>query len=285
MGVELDSIAALLRRTSALEGLSDTPRLDLEVLLGSVLNKPRSYLYTWPERRLPPEAVEQFEGLLQRRVKGEPIAYLLGEREFWSLMLEVDEHTLIPRPETELLVEVALALVLPELALPKARVLDLGTGTGAIALALASERPDWDVLAVDRVVGAVALAEKNRQRLGLCNVQIQQSSWFECLAGERFDLIVTNPPYIESDSPYLQQGDVRFEPKSALVAANKGLSDIKQIVSEAGQYMNRHAWLLIEHGFEQGEVVRNCLHAAGFVSVATRKDLAGLERLSLAQFI
>lgn len=278
MAVENPSIAALLRLASALHGVSDTPRLDLEVLICHVLDKPRSYLFTWPEKVLDQKSTEQFNGLLQRRADGEPIAHLTGQKEFWSLSLEVNATTLIPRPDTERLVETALSL----LDKANAHVLDLGTGTGAIALALASEHPSWQIIAVDTVPEAVALAEKNRQRLALDNVRVRQSHWFKDVAPQKFDLIVTNPPYIDAEDPHLKQGDVRFEPGSALVSGNKGLADIELIITEAKNYLSDGGWLLIEHGYQQAEAVRTLLSIEGYCQISTQRDIAGHERLALA---
>jgi release factor glutamine methyltransferase len=273
------SIAELLRFASTLEVVSDTPRIDLEVLLCHALDKPRSYLYTWPEKILAADVVEVFVRLLQDRQSGVPIAHLTGRKEFWSLDLEVNAQTLIPRPETELLVETALELI----DKPEARVLDLGTGTGAIALALASERAEWNIIAVDIVQEAVDLADKNRQRLGFANVSLLQSDWFENLSGQSFDVIVANPPYIDRGDEHLNQGDVRFEPVTALVAGNSGLSDIEKIVTGARAHLGPGAYLLIEHGYQQGGAVRTLLAAADFTDVATKVDSNGLERLSLGR--
>lgn len=259
---------------------SPTPRLDAELLLAAALGKPRSYLRTWPERELDAEQLGLFRSHLQRRRQGEPVAYILGHQGFWSLDLEVAPHTLIPRPDTELLVETALAL-LP--ATPLA-ALDLGTGTGAIALALASERPGWQVTGVDRVEDAVALAERNRQRLQLDNVRFLHSHWFSVLAGQRFGLILSNPPYIRADDRHLDQGDVRFEPSSALVAGADGLDDIRAIIQAAPQYLLAGGWLLLEHGFDQAEAVRELLATAGFSEAHSRRDLGGHERISLGRF-
>jgi release factor glutamine methyltransferase len=259
---------------------SPTARLDAELLLAHVLGKPRSYLRTWPEQQVPETQGQRFAELLVRRRTGEPVAYLLGRQGFWSLELEVEPTTLIPRPDTELLVETALALLADELA----KVLDLGTGTGAIALALASERPSWRVAGVDRVVEAVALAERNRGRLGLNNAEFRLSHWFSALAGERFRLIVSNPPYIPATDPHLGQGDVRFEPVSALVAGNDGLDDIRLIITEAPAHLEDGGWLLLEHGYDQGEAVRGLLSARGFIEVASRRDLGGHERISLGRW-
>lgn len=259
---------------------SPTPRLDTELLLAAVLNKPRSYLRTWPEHELDVDQLAQFQNNLQRRRQGEPVAYILGHQGFWSLDLEVAPHTLIPRPDTELLVETALEL-LP--AAPLA-VLDLGTGTGAIALALASERPTWQVTGVDRVEDAVALAERNRQRLQLGNAGFLHSHWFSALTGQRYGLILSNPPYIRADDHHLNEGDVRFEPSSALVAGSDGLDDIRAIIQAAPEHLLSGGWLLLEHGFDQAKNVRSLLREGGFVEVDSRRDLGGHERISLGRF-
>ena len=259
---------------------SPTARLDAELLLAAALNKPRSYLRTWPEREPTAEQLDAFAQMLGRRRSGEPVAYILGHQGFWSLELEVAPHTLIPRPDTELLVETALQLA-P--ATPR-RALDLGTGSGAIALALASERGGWQVVGVDRIAEAVALAERNRQRLQLGNAEFRLSSWFDSLGGERFDLIVSNPPYIAADDRHLGEGDVRFEPQSALVAGADGLDDIRLIVGQAPQHLQPGGWLLLEHGYDQAEAVRALLGAAGFHLTESRRDLGGHERISLGQW-
>lgn len=258
---------------------SPSPRLDAEWLLAAALGKPASYLRTWPEREVPAEVAVRFATDLARRRAGEPVAYILGRQGFWSLDLEVAPATLIPRPDTELLVETALAL-LP--AIPAA-VLDLGTGTGAIALALAAERPAWRLTGVDRLLEAVELAERNRRRLGLGNVDFLQSDWFSALDGRRFDLIASNPPYIAADDPHLVRGDLRFEPASALVAGADGLDDLRRIVAAAPDHLAANGWLLLEHGFEQAGAVRALLAAGGFVEVHSRRDLGGHERISLGR--
>ncbi|HKS13930.1 MAG TPA: peptide chain release factor N(5)-glutamine methyltransferase [Pseudomonas sp.] len=270
-------IASLLRAAQLPD--SPTERLDAELLLAAAIGKSRSYLHTWPERIVSSEAAQTFASYLARRRGGEPVAYILGQQGFWKLDLEVAPHTLIPRPDTELLVETALERV----PASPARVLDLGTGTGAIALALASECPAWQVTAVDRIDEAVALAERNRQRLRLENVQVRTSHWFDSLAGEHFDLILSNPPYIAAEDPHLVAGDVRFEPSSALVAGADGLDDLRTIIAQAPDYLLPGGWLLLEHGFDQAAAVRALLAERGFADVDSRRDLGGHERISLGR--
>ena len=272
------TIAELFQSAVGANRLSDSPELDCQLLLCFVLGVDSSYLKTWPERQVSDDQSTQFNRLLQRRLDGEPVAYLIGSQGFWSLDLEVSPATLIPRPETELLVEVALDLALPEQAL----VLDLGTGTGAIALALATERSRWKICAVDLQQQAVDLAERNRQRYQLDNVRLFASNWFAAIPAQRFDLIVSNPPYIEANDPHLSQGVLRFEPASALVSGDDGLDDLRLVCTQSVDYLNRGGWLLLEHGFDQGAAVRELLEQAGFASVETRRDLNGLERLTLA---
>ena len=271
------NVAQLLASQQRLIAVSDTPKLDVELLLCHCLQKNKSYLRTWPEADVSAEAEAQFESLLKRRQVGEPIAYLMGERGFWTLDLQVSSATLIPRPETELLVEVSLQL----LALnPTASVLDLGTGTGAIALALASEQPQWQIEACDQQIDAVNLAKLNQTRCNINNVQIYQSDWFSNVEPQLFDLIVSNPPYIDANDEHLKQGDVRFEPRSALVAGNQGLADIEKIIAQAHAFLNVGGWLLFEHGYQQAHTVRALLQAVGFSQVFTRQDLSGHDRIS-----
>lgn len=270
---------AWLRAAASELSSSESPRRDAEILLEHVTGKARTYLLAFGETLLTPEQEAQLAVLLARRKTGEPVAHLTGEREFWSLPLYVSAATLIPRPDTECLVEQALAR-LPD---GPCRILDLGTGTGAIALALASERPDCQVTAVDVMPDAVALAQRNLARLGFSNVQINQSSWFSALAQHAFEMIVSNPPYIDEHDPHLSQGDVRFEPLTALVAANDGLADIEHIITTAREHLVPGGWLLLEHGWTQGAAVRALFSAAGYASVETCRDYGGNERLTLGK--
>ena len=281
----MTDVKTCLLRAAQLQDVSDSARLDVELLLAQVFDKDRSYFFSWPEKELTSTQLAKFEQLFARRLKGEPIAHILGEREFWSLSLQVNASTLIPRPDTELLVELALELFFEQ----NINALDLGTGTGAIALALASEKPLWYFLALDRSQAACDLAESNRKMLGLDNVQVLQSNWFSALkesalSAKRFDLIVSNPPYIDKDDHHLGEGDVSFEPRSALVAADAGLADIKHITAAASEFLNPRGYLLFEHGYNQAAAVRNILTAAGFVSVKSEKDLNGNDRATLGRW-
>lgn len=261
-------------QTARVQLNTDSARLDTELILAHVLQVSRTYLYTWGDRLLTSEQTMAATSLLALRQQGQPIAYLLGMREFWSLPLSVSPATLIPRPDTETLVEWALNLSLPE----QARVLDLGTGTGAIALALASERPHWQIIAVDSHPAAVALASSNSDKLQL-PIDAQLSHWFSAVSGS-FDLIVSNPPYIDPLDPHLQQGDVRFEPHSALIAADHGMADLTHIIEQAPRFLRPDGWLLLEHGYQQAELVITALQREGFVHCRTQTDLAGQPRIS-----
>lgn len=254
----------------------ESGRLEAELLLSHCLGQPRSFLYTWPEREVAPDRVSAFDALVSARRAGKPVAYLLGTREFWSLELAVNEHTLIPRPETETLVAWALELTLPD----GARVADWGTGSGAIALALASERQGWQLTATDCSAEALAVAEANRERLGLDNVDFVLGDWGAGCTANSVDLVVSNPPYVAADDPHLRQGDLCFEPPSALVAGQDGLEAIRRILEDASAALKQGGWLLLEHGYQQGSAVGELLRDAGFIEVSCRCDLAGHPRIS-----
>ncbi|CAH1082310.1 peptide chain release factor N(5)-glutamine methyltransferase [Candidatus Nitrotoga sp. 1052] len=266
-----------VRLTEALAINPSSARIEIQCLLQQVLNVPRAWLLAHSEHY--PNETEQirYHELLQRRLRGEPVAYLLGEREFFGLMLKVTPATLIPRPETELLVE----LVLPRISQQGlCRVLDLGTGSGAIALALAHARPDVEVLGCDASTTALAVAHANARQLAIANAAFIHSDWFEAFKAQKFNIIVSNPPYIAAGDPHLARGDVRFEPISALVSGGDGLHDIRHIAAHAPDYLEPGGWLLLEHGYDQAAQVRELLQQAGFDVVFSACDLAGIERVS-----
>ena len=255
-------------------------RTDAEVLLSYTLDKPRSWLIAHADDTLSPDHASAYALLIEQREAGEPIAYITGRRGFWSLDLEVTPATLIPRPETELLVELALE----RLPIDKAcRVLDLGTGSGAIALAIARERPASQVTATDASSDALAVAQHNARHHHISNVSFIRGSWFAPLADQRFDVIVSNPPYIESGDPHLQQGDLRFEPMSALASGADGLDDIRRIIRDAGLHLVQGGWLLFEHGWKQGDAARALLRDVGFVELSTIRDLEQRDRVTLGR--
>lgn len=280
------SVAAALRdagaRLSAGAGVDVAEaRADAEILLAHLLRRDRTWLFIHADAPLDVDAVARFEALIARRRDGEPVAYLVGQRGFWRFDLEVTPDTLIPRADTECLVEQALARLPVDRPL---RFLDLGTGSGAIALALALERPAASVVAVDLSPGAVAVARRNAQHLGLgTRVEVREGAWFGPVAGERFDLIASNPPYIESDDPHLVEGDLRFEPRTALASGADGLDDLRVIVPNAPAYLQAGGWLLVEHGWRQGHAVRALFTAAGFTAIETAPDLEGRDRVTLGR--
>ena len=277
---------------AALSMDAGSARIEVQCLLQAVLRVNRAYLLTHPEQILDAEQQAHYAALLERRLSGEPIAYILGEREFYGLNFRVTPATLIPRPDTELLVELALERIPSPLPLSRLRereersggrgfrVLDLGTCSGAIALSIAHARPEAEVTAVDVSPDALDVARENVQRLNIANVRLLRSDWFAALAGERFDLIVSNPPYIADGDAHLAQGDLRFEPRSALASGTDGLDDIRRIVASAKEHLNHGGWLLFEHGYNQAEQVRALLRQNGYAGVFSARDLAGIERVS-----
>ncbi len=260
---------------------SDSPRLDAEILLSHALNKPHTYLRAFEEVEVDSEMEQAFLLLVARRAAGEPVAHLTGEREFWSLPLQVSADTLIPRPDTELLVEQALERIPAD---ADWHIADLGTGSGAIALAIASERPRCHIVACDISTAALAVAQANAQQLKLNNIEFRHSDWCSALADdEQFEMIVSNPPYIRAADPHLEQGDVRFESRLALVSGEDGLDAIRLILKQCKQHLTNHGWLLIEHGYDQGPQLRELFSSAGYTAPQTLQDSGQNDRLSLAQ--
>lgn len=278
----MSSIASLLKNAAlTLAESSDSASLDAEILLCVALDKPRSHLRAWPDRQPEPELAARFHALVRERRKGIPIAYLTGQREFWSREFHVSPDVLIPRPETERLIELSLAMI------PKdkpARILDLGTGSGIIAVTLAAELPTADVTATDVSPAALAVARRNAGRHGVKNIRFYQGDWFAAVPEEKFDLIVSNPPYIAEENSHLRQGDLRFEPQTALSAPRQGLADIQTIAETARQYLHAGGHLLIEHGYDQRQAVQSIFNDLGYDSVKTYKDLSGQPRVTYGRY-
>jgi release factor glutamine methyltransferase len=266
-----------LRESTA--GAAASARLDAELLLAHVLGVSRSQLAAWQDGAVQADAGRRYDLLLGRRAAGEPLAYIVGQREFWSQDLLVTPDVLVPRPESELLVERALALQPAALS----RIVDLGTGSGAIALALAGERPQWQVLATDLSGAALAVARANAQRLGLTRVEFRQGSWFEPLRHLRFDLLISNPPYVAADDPALAADGLSYEPRLALTPGSDALACLRWLAHGAPAHLNAGGWLLLEHGAQQGAQVRHELVLAGFRYVRSHPDLAGHERVTEGQ--
>ncbi|RKS87600.1 [protein release factor]-glutamine N5-methyltransferase [Orbus hercynius] len=265
--------------TQQLNG-SDSPRRDAEILLAFVTGRTRTFLMAFCETTLTENELAQLNAYLQRRQAGEPIAYITGVKEFWSLNFNVSPATLIPRPDTEKLVELALE------CLPKVpcEVLDLGTGTGAITIAMATERPDCLFTAVDNSAEALKLAQENARQIGVNNVYFSLGNWYKSIKGRKFSMIVSNPPYIEPTDVHLSQGDVRYEPRTALVSEDNGVADIKIIVKGATKHLNQYGWLLIEHGWKQGEIVQTIFKQQGFQLVKTYSDYSGNDRVTVGRW-
>jgi release factor glutamine methyltransferase len=272
---------ALSQAQNTLTDITDSPRLEAEILLSLAINKPRTHLRAWPDKLLATEQENQFNQLLEQRLQGRPIAYIVGHREFWSREFLVTADVLIPRPETELLVELALERMPANQTL---RIADLGTGSGAIAITLALERPLTKVMALDYSSTALTIAKQNASRLQAKNIEFLQSDWLSTLpCSAQFDLIVSNPPYIAENDPHLTQGDVRFEPRLALTSGAEGLDAIRQIIQQAPSYLVKGGWLLFEHGYDQADAAQALLRAAGFYNVASFRDWQGHWRVSGGQ--
>lgn len=273
---------ALLEGERMLVPLHESARIDAEILLAHGINQTRAYLHAWPERTLTAEQLDCYTSLVRRRANGEPVAYLTGSREFWSLPLNVTDATLVPRPETELLVEQALLRIPPD---SNKRIADLGTGCGAIALAIASERPASCVVATDIDTRVLDVANLNAESLNIGNVEFRRGDWFEPLAGERFNIIVSNPPYIREEDPHITQGDLRFEPDNALVAGKEGLEAITHIISQAKKHLLDQGWLMVEHGHEQQAHVLELFAHEGYLRVGGITDIAGHGRAVIGQYL
>ena len=280
MAAPLTTLHLLAAATRTLAVSSDTPELDAQLLLAHALATNRSRLQSHPEEERSDGERAAYESLIERRARGKPVAYITGYKEFWSLRFAVNQAVLVPRPETELLVERALALA----GTSAVRVLDLGTGAGAIALALAHERANWQITATDVSEAALQVARANAAALALRAVEFVCGSWFEPLAGQRFDLIVSNPPYIGADDPALLQATLRYEPKSALTPGSDALADLRRIIHAAPAHLERGGWLLLEHGAAQAAEVARELVVRGFRHVRSQHDLAGHERMTEAQW-
>lgn len=272
----MTTIATLLKEAlPLLAESSDSAALDAEILLCLALEKPRSHLRAWPDRKPEPHQIRQFQTLLRQRRQGAPIAYLTGRREFWSRDFQVTPDVLIPRPETELLIEIGLALLPKDLP---ARLIDLGTGSGVIAITLALELPKAEVTATDLSPAALSVAQRNAVLHRADHIRFLQSDWFASVPAAAFDLVISNPPYIAENDSHLTQGDLRFEPKTALTAPCQGLADIRTISGAARRYLKTGGHLLIEHGYDQEQTVRSIFRDLGYDNVQTYKDLSGQPR-------
>lgn len=270
---------ALILGQQQLKNHSDSGQLDSEILLCKALQCDRSYLYTWPDRLITHEQQHQFQTYLAKRQQNYPIAYITGQKDFWSLTLTVNESVLIPRPETELLVEITLSLLDHS---PK-KIADLGTGSGAIACALAVERPHWHITATDLSTDALDTAQHNAKQYQLNNILFKNSNWFDQLNGQEFDAIISNPPYIAPDDPHLQQNGLPFEPQHALASSNNGLADIQHLIKEAKNHLNVGGYLLLEHGYNQASDIQNLMKNADYQKIKSVQDLNGIDRVTLGR--
>ena len=276
------TIKQALMQANTLQQVSESWKLDAELLLAEAIGQSREYLFTWPNKELTQSQFEKFDTYYGRRLTGEPIAYILGRQAFWDFELLVNPAVLIPRPETELLVETALELLDKSAT---AVVLDLGTGSGAIALALAANNRHWTVTAVDSSESALGVAADNAKLLQLSNIEFLQTSWCDGLQNDYFDLIAANPPYVEAGDKHLSEGSLPFEPIAALVARENGLADIRAIAEQSRHCLKKNSWLLIEHGFQQKQAVEKTLVDTGYANIECVKDLAKLDRLTKAQWL
>ncbi len=274
---EPDIQSALTEGLNALAACSDSARLDAEILLCQCLNKPRTFLRAWPEKQLEEAQCKRYRKLISLRRKGTPIAYITGNREFWSRDFTVSNDVLIPRPETELLIELSLDLIAPDQSV---KLIDLGTGSGIIAVTLAAERPHSQVTACDISKAALEIARQNATRHHTRNISFQQSSWFSNIIDTSFDLIISNPPYIAADDPHLHRGDVQHEPQQALISAKQGLEDIALIIEQGRQHLKAAGHLLIEHGYNQRTAVQAIFNAFNYINIITYSDLSGNPRVT-----
>lgn len=272
----------LRRWSSELQEFSGSARLDAEVILKHVAKLSDTQIISLSGQALESSIISAVDLLIEARRRGKPIAYIVAQQEFYSLELKVNEHVLIPRPETELLVEIALKHIART---DVQTLLDLGTGSGAIALAIAHHASMVSITALEKDPAALQIARQNAQQLGIDSISFAQSDWYSSLKNsqQRFDLIVANPPYIAPQDPHLVQGDLRFEPTQALVASDHGLADLQHIIKHARSYLHTDAWLIVEHGYDQGNAVRRFFDTAGFREISTQKDLAGHDRISFGK--
>lgn len=277
-----NSVTALLDQAyQQLAAVSDSALLDAEVLLCHCLHKNRSFIRAWPEHQLTDQQAAEFLALIAQRQQGVPVAYLTGEREFWSRSFKVNPDVLIPRPDSELLIELSLDLLPTTQA---SKIIDLGTGSGILGITLAAERPRSKVIACDLSPTALRTAQDNAQQLQIDNVRFLASNWFSAITDRDFDLVISNPPYIDQHDPHLQQGDVRFEPDSALISAENGLQDIRLLADQARQHLKPGGYLLIEHGYDQQTAVQALFKRFNYQQITTHPDYAGNPRVTSGQW-
>ena len=268
---------ALQYAVQNISNTSSSAHLDAQILLSHILNCNSAHLIAWPEKELNLQQLKSFQKLIKQRQQGSPVAHLTGNREFWSLNFKVNNSTLIPRPETETLIEFILEKFGEKKTLT---LLDMGTGTGAIAITLANEQPDWIITATDISAAAIALAKENSTMLNTESIALLQSDWFTNIPQQTFDIIVSNPPYISTDDPHLTKGDVRFEPESALTSGKTGMDDIEYLCSQAKNYLAKDGWLIIEHGYNQKTAAAECFTRNNYKNISQQNDLAGHCRMT-----